>query len=254
MQNQTKKISRRTGLILVSVLLLASLALGGYVYARYRFSQSDDLPLRAEAFYFESDLLEEPDTIGSYGTRTLASGVTTIAFELRNHADALRFTTSNISYTATIYKKGELTPLSTTSGTLAGNSTSAGGVTFTVSESGTYTVVATASEPYSKTLKADFVVTVPNPYISYSVVDKSGNPFVSVIVQSNDYAGQITLTWPVDVHPNNASPLLAIAVDGTPYKYTVAPGGEYAFNFFKDDPTKDHSTAENKTNFKVKQP
>ncbi|WP_165051136.1 MULTISPECIES: hypothetical protein [unclassified Adlercreutzia] len=102
------------------------------------------------------------------------------------------------------------------------------------------TVMVQTTSPYAKTLAATFTVAGSVP--SYKIADK-GDGTVLVTVETNDYAGEVTLKWDSSkFSPDNTNDLMASWTDAsatgaTPGssqgKFTVEPNSTYKLLFFK---------------------
>lgn len=216
----------RIGLMLVAVLILFN----GYTLAKYLFQKQEKPLFQAKNFYFESDLLApSTKTMPQY---TLQAGVNKIEFLLKNHPDALRVSEVDIAYTAVLEQDGA--DPETTNGTIEiseKNET----VSFENLQPGTYTVTASATAPYTATLQARFTVVGTDSNIVSSVFDGAGSPNLKVTVTTADYAGNIVITWPAGVLPDNTDPLLQ-GVTEQSCTVAVNAQSEYTFQFFKTNP------------------
>ena len=105
---------------------------------------------------------------------------------------------------------------------------------------GTYTVTATATKPYTKTLQARFTIVSTDYELSYSVSDAPNSPYLKVTVTTTDYSGDIVISWPEGVLPDNTDPLLKNA-DGQSCVISVKAQSEYTFQFFKTNPSNNYS-------------
>ena len=79
---------RPQALIFVVALILFAFVAGG-IYGKYVQQANGDGIVTADAFYFESDVLDEPNAYGEYPKYELAAGTTSITFSLDNFADDL---------------------------------------------------------------------------------------------------------------------------------------------------------------------
>lgn len=241
--NKTKKKKRLSPIMGIGLLLIVSLlAFNGYTLAKYIFGHEQEAVFVAKDFYFESDLLKSTDvTIPQY---ILQTGVNDITFVLKNHPDELRTSEVDIAYSVTLKKDGDSNPVTKT-GTLEideKNET----IYFDNLAPGTYTVTAEATAPYAKTLRAEFVVTGMDNNIRWKVNDNAQSPFLQLIVQTADSDGDILISWPNGVVPDNTDALLAGAIskagDDENYPVSMQANAEYAFVFFKEDPDRNYST------------
>ena len=217
------------------VFLVCAIGLSAFVWAKYISEEAKDTVVAAKSFYFESDLLSTDRP-----TYTLAPGTQSITIRLKNHADALRFSDVNISYKVTA------TGQTAKTGTLTGGKNSDVDITFDKLSAGSYIVTAEATSPYSKILSATFVIPAEAGNIQYSVSDAKNSPVLQVKVWSNDYSGNVKLSWPSAIYPDNTDPLLK-NVTGTSVTLNFDSDSEYTFRFFKSSPatvyTKEQITA-----------
>ena len=225
-------------ILIVTILLLLVLVIpgGGVLFAKYAAVEYSENAYVARNFYFESDMLAESS--GAVPQYSLKAGVNEISFLLMNHPDNLRFSEVDIDYTVTITGEGinETLPEMT----LTGNRKTSEEIRYAVSEPGTYTVTAVATAPYTKTLQAKFTVTGKDEEISINVGDAAGSPNIKVTVTTADYEGDIIITWPAGVVPDNTDPLLRDA-SGNSCTVHVKKNSEYTFQYFKNNPNSDYS-------------
>ena len=76
--------------------------------------------------------------------------------------------------------------------------------------------------------------------ISYNVSDASGSPNLKLTVTTAEFSGSVTISWPEGVLPDNTDPLLENA-SGNSCTVTLEKYSEYTFQFFKTDPSQDHT-------------
>ena len=226
-----KPLALRVGLFLLGVVLIFN----GYTLAKYFMEENQKLPVAAKNFYFESDLLAV--STGAIPNYTLKSGVDDITFKLMNYPDELRTSEVNISYTDNLSKGGEI--INTQDGTLAIGKTAVD-VSFTDLTPDDYTVTAISTMPYQQTLTARFTVVGHDYGLHTTVSDSSGSPTLMVTVKTTDYSGNIAISWPAGVLPDNTDELLLNA-GGTGHTVRVEAQSEYTFLFFKNDPAADYS-------------
>lgn len=235
---QKKKISSAA----VACIILAALLLvfGSYSLAKYLYQAKKDPLFAAKAFYFESDLLSGASG-GSYPKYTLKTGVDTIEFTLENYPDGLRYSEVDIVYDVVLTKEG-VTVGALNGQTIDGNARNSVSVSFDDLAAGTYVVTATATAPYASTLRAQFTVVDRSELVSFSVRDEVGSPVLQMTVQTADYEGEVTITWPEGVLPDNMDLLLEDASNDTRcVEVNVEAESEYTFLFYKPDPTKNYS-------------
>lgn len=208
-----------------AVLLVVVAVVQGFdTRAKYTMTKDDDVEAVAQAFYFESDLLDG-------GTYELPAGTDTVTFTLRNHADDLRTAECDIAYQ--IYLDGK--EVAGKAGSLAGNAVK--DVTIKLEEltAGTHTVKAAAVSPYAAELSATFVIPEKDLNVYYTVTDSANSPVVTVTVKTVDYAGNVTIGWNGSVYPDNTDPKMANAANSVTVKFEK--NAEYTFLFFKQTPS-----------------
>ena len=191
---------RKRRLPLYSLVLIGCLAAVGLfagLSARYVHLHSDTDAALAQHFYFTSDVLGTPVAgggVSSDNTYTLRAGVDQIDIVLYNTADDLRTSEVDIDYTVTI---GDAEGNAVAGqGAQSGTITVADGqaaVSFKGLASGTYTVTANATKPYTATLVGQFTVVAETQGLSYAVTD--GGEYIIVTVSSAGEGGTVTLKW-----------------------------------------------------------
>ena len=227
--NKTTASGRRV-LYIGILLLLIAVAFNGYTVAKYASKDNQYTPMVAKNFYLESDLLSASSTeIPNY---VLQAGHNEITFSLMNYPDELRCSETNIVCSVQLSGNGQLYEREVT---LPATGKIEEQVTFDNLTDGTYEAVVTSVSPYAKTLKAKFTVVSAADDLSYEINDAAGSPNLNVKVTTADYAGNITITWPEKVLPDNTDSLLTDAY-GNECTVRVEKYSEYSFNFFKTNP------------------
>ena len=233
-----KRISSAAGLCVVLVAVL--LVFGGYALAKYMYSVRKDPLFVAKAFYFESDLLRDT-SVGSRPRYPLQTGVNQISFSLRNHPDSLRCSEVDITYDVVLTKEG-IVIQKLEDQMITGNAINNKEVTFADLAAGTYTVTATATAPYTATLSAEFVIADENQTIQYEIHDEEGSPVLQMVVRTEGYEGNVKITWPEGVSPDNMDPLLEEASNSTgTVTIPFNAYSEYTFLFFKSKPNENYA-------------
>lgn len=231
MEKIKKQPSKVTYFILLSFIMFSLIS--GASYAKYIFEQKSPVEVDAKNFYFTSNLLvESSKEMKNY---TLQAGVDEIEFTLMNYPDELRTSEVDIQGVAILTKDSE--EIAKQTFTLGKNQQSEQVIRFDnpkLSE-GVYVVTATAESPYSQTLRARFTITDLYQDVDYSVIDKVGSPNLMVKVNTTDYEGNIIITWPDGVYPDNTDPYLQNANTNS-YVVRVKKHSEYTFQFFKNKP------------------
>ena len=231
-RKRAKKINnhRRHALYIGILFLLIAVAFNGYTVAKYAAENDNHTAVVAKNFYLESDLLSNSSTtIPHY---VLQADHNEISFYLMNYPDELRCSETNIVCNVQLSGNGQLFEREVT---LPANEKTEEKITFENLSDGTYTAVVTSVAPYAKTLKADFTVVSAPDDLSYEINDAIGSPNLKVKVTTANYAGNITITWPNKVLPDNTDSLLTNAY-GNECTVHVEKYSEYSFNFFKTNP------------------
>lgn len=219
------------------VWLLIALGLLGAVAgvsAKYAQTKTDVTDTVAEDFYFTSPLLS---TEGS--TYTLMPTTTSLEIPICNYADSLRTSTANISYSYTVTKEdGTAVAGGSGDGTLTGGAQSTGKISLTGLTTGTYTVKASASSPFAANLAGTFVIPTADTGVHYTVSDTKGSAYATLTVWTEDYTGNIVISWSAGLIPDSTDPALSGLITGSGAGSLTVAGEAYASNtyrFFKTD-------------------
>lgn len=242
----TKKEKRQPLMFLLCGVFVL-IFLGRGLYAKYMNQKSVSEAPIAEEFYFTSDFLSENGK-----NYILASNIQQLTFELRNYEDELRSSASEIEYTYVVTKNG--TEISKQTGRIKkgediGNKES---ITLSDLSAGEYTIVATATNPYKKSLKATFTIPEESEDIDYTINDSEQSPYVLLQVSTHSYDGNIEINWPAGLIPDSTQEDLKNIKNYNDQEYTkgsiklkVASYSSYTYRFFKKNIDKDYSkTAE----------
>lgn len=229
---------RKLPVIILSLVLVVVIALAWQmpdIMAKYTQQTDSQGLLKAREFYFTSDLL-----MAGGAEYTLNPGTSQISFELRNHADGLRYSEVNVSFTVSVEGGGTL---DIASGLLTGTADSS---TKTVKLSGlqpgnSYTVTATGTGGYEKVLSATFTVAAEGTGIYKNTVETP--EYIQLTVWTENVSGDVQITLPDHLIPDATdSRLSAIRnyTDGSYQGGTYAAGtlGAYeshVYRFFKED-------------------
>lgn len=225
--------------VLIVAFLICAITMSAFVSAKYMSQKQTDKVIAAKSFYFESDLLTE-----DCPTYTLTPGTNEITVRLKNYADSLRFSEVPISYKLTATNQNAITD------SLVENKTDYNDNTFSNLTPGTYTVTATVTSPYSKTLSAVFVIPEKEISVGQSLSDAQGSPVLRLTVWTNDYEGKVTLSWPDTIYPDNTDPLLK-DVFGASVEIEFGKDSSYTFVFFKSNPDETYQSVLNENNTTV---
>lgn len=232
------------GFLLAGAIAISGMFAGGV--AKYAHKESKEEKGDSEQFYFTSDCLTEEGT-----TYTLSADTKDLTIELRNYEDALRWADSDVAYSYTVKKEG-----TDTNGTGVIRKDKSKGSTANINISnmsaGTYQVEATATSPYTKTLKGTFTIAAEDDEISYTVDDSSGSPYALLTVSTWVYAGNVTISWAEGLIPDNTQDgfenVTTLSTGEGIETYTsgnttitVGKNSSYTYRFFKADTTKTYN-------------
>ena len=222
-------LSKKTVAIILSVAVgTAGLVTGGVTLAKYAIDHKNDGLVELSAFYFESNLLKPAAENATYH-----NGTNSITFELRNYAYEKRKSDLDVQYEVFI-KQSNGDPASASGVNTSGNILVADktvSVTYTGLEYGkTYVVTASSTAPYTKTLSATFVIPTEDQALS-PVIEDHGD-FVTITVETDNFAGNVTLSWQNGYVPDNSYAPLANA-SGTSCEVTLESKSTYVFRFYK---------------------
>ncbi len=224
-------------LIIIIVFILVLSIIGG-TYGYYFHKNQSDGYVESSNFYFESDYLKEEGKLYNLNT-----GTTSITFELRNFADALRYTKSDINYEVTITNNCKIEVSNATDydasdskivSSLKGGSKQSHIITITGLEKGKeYTVTATSNSGYKKTVSATFKVReFENNF--YQTVSEN-EPYIYLTIWTENVSGNVTIEFPIGLIPDNTCAGMEDVLTDSG-KFTVYCGeySSYEFRFFKD--------------------
>lgn len=232
-KTKRKKHTHFRYIIIIAIICIASII--AISYAKYTQKAKSNNAYTTENFYFESDLLKENEG----AEYNFGDGENSININLKNNADELRYTNQDISYKVLLADSSENT-VATKEGTITGGDVNSSAVTFDNLTSGTYTVVAKALTPYTKTLTGKFKINSTNDDINYSVKDTSGSTNLNVTLITNSYSGNVTITFPDGLLPNNIETNFA-SITSTSATLNVNANSEYSIQFFKTDTSQNYT-------------
>lgn len=226
----------------IFILVFFIVLFSGIAFSRYVNNSTKSTLYVANGFYFESEEL----IAGTSKRYVLQNGVDEITIEIKNYPDSLRTSETDIKYKISITDQNrnpvtdkEDNTVNPIEGKLEGNKQSREKVTFSKLKNGTYRVTAVSTEPYSKILEGVFQITNSNNEINYSVSDALGSPIVQLIVETYDYEGDVVITYPSGLSPDNTDSFFKNVNTGTNSgEVTVhfEANSEYIFQFFKTNP------------------
>ncbi len=246
-------ISKKYSLFLLcSVVLVAMMAYaGGTTYGRYVHQASSSGVVVAKEFYFTSDYLTPEGA-----NYTLNPGTTSITFQLRNYADALRSAEDDVVYTVSVDDGDQDSENNATisfgSGTIKNNACNYVPITLSnLKAEKTYTVTAIGTAGYQETLSATFTVAQAEAAV-YKYLEQT-NEYVLLTVWTENISGAVTLSAPAELIPDSTDELLDEIYnyeDSTYKAISNAPIGtldiysSHTYRFFKED-TSQNYTADN---------
>ena len=224
MANSTKRNDgRRRAIIYVitALVVLSTLAVMG-IYAKYTTGKKTEGYVSAAEFYFTSDILKE--TPATYTLNPGKNGETEISFELRNYADALRWSDGSIEFkigivsttsealegvTMKVDKIPQEINSDSSHGTLEGGSAQSAKVTISGLKNGTtYTVTATGDAGYVSTLSAIIVVKPDENNIYYNVASDHEGHYILLTVWTEKITGTVNITFPDGLIPDGTDPVM----------------------------------------------
>lgn len=224
---------------MILLIIIPVLFIGGTV-AKYIQEKNVELVYQAKSFYFESDLLSDNTNPQAY---TYERGRDDISINLSNNIDELRYSEVDIEYVVTITdrygnqildKEGNV--VTEKAGILSNKNIDKQEISFTNLPSGIYLVTAEVISPYEKTLQASFVLTENDENIIYQVNDSVNSPVLQLTVRTQDYSGNIKISWPEGVVPDSTNPKFLNIDTGYEQGSTMVQfeaNSEYVFQFFK---------------------
>jgi len=227
------KIDRKKVIVCaIIVALLCSLSVGMLV-AKYLSERNTNGLVRANNFYFTSNLLDGK-------AHTLAPGTTSVTFTLGNHADDLRYSEVDISYEVTVNNGATVT---NGSGTLTKGDVNDAQVTISGLAAGTYEVeakavgggTATGTGGYTKTLTATLEVPEEKADLYYNIDASAGDYTLLTVWNEGDAAGNVTITY--TGIPDNTNPNMTDWTTNSSKEVTIASHESKVFRFFGETVT-----------------
>lgn len=243
-------ISKKYSLFLLcSVVLVAMMAYaGGTTYGRYVHQASSSGVVVAKEFYFTSDYLTPEGA-----NYTLNPGTTSITFQLRNYADALRSAEDDVVYTVSVddgdQDSENNATISSGSGTIKNNACNYVPITLSnLKAEKTYTVTAIGTAGYQETLSATFTVAQAEAVV-YKYVEQT-NEYVLLTVWTENISGAVTLSAPAGLIPDSTDELLdeIYNYEDSTYKAisdapigTLAIYSSHTYRFFKEETSQNYT-------------
>ncbi len=208
MANSTKRNDgRRRAFIytITALVVLSTLAVMG-IYAKYTTGKKAEGYVSAAEFYFTSDILKE--TPATYTLNPGKNGETEISFELRNYADALRWSDIPIKYSVSVSPADGVT-VTPSNGEISFGDDLSAPVTISGLKNGTtYTVTATGDAGYVSTLSAIIVVKPDENNIYYNVASDHEGHYILLTVWTEKITGTVNITFPDGLIPDGTDPVM----------------------------------------------
>lgn len=202
-RREAKKKYMFAGMAVCVVLLVALI---GTAIGRYQRQIRSEGYVKAKEFYFTSDFLD-----GRTHTVTPEGTAAAFTFTLGNHADDLRFSEVDITYEVKVTPgDGVTVEYHNTEKKLANGEKHDDNVTVKGLTPGeTYTVTATGTGGYQKTLTATVKVLSTEPKV-YKYLDTTSSEYVLLTVWTQGYQGSVTITPPPagGLIPDNTDPVM----------------------------------------------
>lgn len=197
---------KKAALTTLVVVLLVCVFAVGTAAAKYLIGSSEEGVVRAQDFYFTSNLLDG-------GNHSLAPGSTEVSFTLSNHADELRYSEMDITYTVTVANEGtggtaptvKINGAEGITGKMNANAKSDADITLSGLEpGGKYTVTAVGNGGYTKTLTATIEVPV-KVTAPYYYIDKTNSEYTLVTIWNEmETEAEVIITY--TGIPDNTNP------------------------------------------------
>ena len=230
--------------LIVILGLFVFLMLTKSSFAKYNSNENKDFLYEASSFYFTSNALNNNSSVTVY---TLATGTDYIEFNVANNEDNLRYSEVDIDYEVTITDINgnnvvdkNNNGINKINGILAKNAINSNTHRFSNLLDGAYIVTATSLSPYSKTVRANFIINNSNRGLGYSITDAVNSPILQLIISTNDYSGNVNILWPRGITPDNTIPVFSFSRTGfnsSNITIAVEKNGEYIYQFFKQNPS-----------------
>ena len=231
-QRTNKNIHSRkhSALMRVCVLFAFFGLFGAVAMVSAKYVQKTDNTATAVAVeaYLTSDLLD-----GKLHTVTPnEDGSASVTLTLQNHADALRYSEADLSYTITVNPADVM--VSPASGTIQAGEGHDTEITLTGLKAGqSYTVTARTSAPYVMEISGTIGISGFANDIHVSAEDQG--EYVNVTVSTTDYAGDVSMSYPAGLIPDNTDGLMAGWVTGAQTRtFRMEANSAHVFRFFKD--------------------
>ena len=223
------------------LVCLAALTVTAFTLGKYVHQMRERAVGVATDFFFRSDYLAET------GSRSFDVYGGTIEFKLFNH-DGVNETDRNITYQITVQdaEENEITDFTVTGNAgLAGRAKSENGIVISGLAAGTYTVTATSTVPYRKSLSAIFEVHDMDGSTFYSVEDVSTGEYIILHVFTGN-SGTIAVSYGGDLAADNTDARMNGWTSGAVNTWSGSPNAHYEFIFFENTPDNDYTKSQTK--------
>lgn len=249
----------------ILILIAIPCILIGSTLAKYVYEDYHEKYLLSKEFYFESTVLN-----GSTYNLNDWDGEEEYSFsvEVKNFIDELRWTAENITYEVSVECQPSISGAVScggTNGTIIYNPdfgtsnkipitlTNLNSLDFVDNDYVMMRVSVSSTNPYSKTLTADYKINVKTKKISYSIKDSVNNEYLEFILQNNTSTNQsVTVGWNHQILTINN--LRKVVVDADIRTYvsngityingfttTMTPKSSYIFRYVKSNPSVDYT-------------
>ena len=227
-KQQDEKSTNKLRLIVYLFAVAAILSGIVNVVSKYVHTNNEQKAIKAQEFYFESDLLFEEGK-----EYEISSGTSTITFKLSNYPDDLRFSEGDITYKVEVTESSNV--VYKTDGTLVGGKNTSVEVTFPVETGKIYTVTATGTRGFKKVSTGTFKVESEEELIYKSI--EQTNEYVLLTVWTKNVSGNVEITFPNGLIPDNTNDALKnVKTSDEQFTDTVnfqKPYSSYRYRFFK---------------------
>lgn len=220
--------------LIVTFLVSVLVGFTSVSIAKYQWKENEDVAYIPSSFYFESDLLKT-----NSATYNLQQNTSEIQIVLKNHADELRFSSSDVSYTILIKKGGVVVSGQTKSGTIT-TIEKQESIIFSGLSSGAYEVVAQSTSPYTKTISATFIIPALNTAVQATIENQTMLGVVTVV--TNDFSGTLTINFANSLVPDNTNPSMQ-GVTGNSFSLVVEKNSSYNLTFLKTVPSTNYTVS-----------
>lgn len=239
----------------IAIFTLFAVLLAGGLFAKYISEHQQSASMTSSDFYFTSNYLDESEQ--SYDINDWQDG---FDIELYNYDkdDKTKVSQNDIQYKVSVSGDGDWVCKEGSEGTLkTGTSDKKNKQTIHINPGNTakkgnvFTVTVTTTSPYKRTISAKFTATSSDKP-DYTIKDE-GDGSVSLEILSNDYKGDVNITWNQDkLDPDSTNKYMKTWTDsdqkGT---ITVQKNTTYHLLFFKNTTGSIQTTIGSGTNIKL---